>query len=303
MPAAGPPAPKSPAAGPSSQILSSVLVSLGLPPDRLSAALVSFARFFSLPLEADLLANVRRQAHTAGPSPRRETVEKTGGAEPPAEAFSRRGREARCLAALAAADKGVELTPAGLEDYAAAIDPDRRDGGQGSKKRRERNHESDDEAVVGDPRRLKDRVLDAAGQDPLLGLLNRLPGKSGRHWLTLPFDFTDGTGRYRASLRVLLDENPAAGRMALEIARFADIPAAPEQRWLFVVDAGAGKITRLEALLWPPRPERALRTLSPKLAASVQLPAECVLVRNAGDYFPFAAENRDDLLLFVNEEV
>jgi hypothetical protein len=84
----------------------SLLSSLGLPRDSLSASIVSFARFFSLPLEPELLAEVRRQTIASG------AAANPGGGK---------NREALSLAALAATDKGLRLSAAALEEYSAAI--------------------------------------------------------------------------------------------------------------------------------------------------------------------------------------
>ena len=77
---------------------------LSLPPDSLSTAILSFVRFFSLPLEKNLLLQLRRES--LGPP--------GGGKEPGL-------REARALGAAAAADKGLSLDPQALEEYARAI--------------------------------------------------------------------------------------------------------------------------------------------------------------------------------------
>jgi len=79
--------------------LANLISLLKLPQDGLSRAIVTFARFFSLPLEPKLLAALRREALGS-----RAT-----------------GREAAALAAAAAADKGINLSERALAEYAAAI--------------------------------------------------------------------------------------------------------------------------------------------------------------------------------------
>ncbi|GHV63052.1 hypothetical protein AGMMS49587_11810 [Spirochaetia bacterium] len=134
-------------ARPSPQLLttpSSLLTGLGLPGDKLSASIVAFARFFSLPLEGALLTKIRRQSLSpdtgiAAPanSPNGEQTAAPGAASAD-KALSLKFREALSLAAAAAADKGVELSRDSLADYARslsrqpAIDPDKgRSGGDG----------------------------------------------------------------------------------------------------------------------------------------------------------------------------
>ena len=80
--------------------LTNLLSSLKLPQDNLSRSIISFVRFFSLPLEPKLLNTLRREA--LGP--------KTA------------GREAAALGAAAAADKGLRLGEKTLNEYAAAIE-------------------------------------------------------------------------------------------------------------------------------------------------------------------------------------
>ena len=52
----------------------SLINSLKLPPDKLSASIVSFARFFSLPLKTEQLAEIRRQAFTSAPQTDTQTA-------------------------------------------------------------------------------------------------------------------------------------------------------------------------------------------------------------------------------------
>ncbi|MCL2265783.1 MAG: hypothetical protein FWC22_07050, partial [Treponema sp.] len=52
--------PAAPSAGIRSAV--SLAAASGLPPDKLSASIVTFAKFFSLPLKPQVLADIRRQA-------------------------------------------------------------------------------------------------------------------------------------------------------------------------------------------------------------------------------------------------
>jgi hypothetical protein len=97
------------------RILSALAQVLGLPRDGLSASIISFARYFSLPLNPDLLTKIRRDSLAAAPRPSGETV-KTG--DPP------QGRDiqsALALASAAAAAKGLELSREALTAYALAL--------------------------------------------------------------------------------------------------------------------------------------------------------------------------------------
>ncbi|MDR0386575.1 MAG: hypothetical protein LBH57_00930, partial [Treponema sp.] len=203
--------------------LTLLIRSLNLPPDSLSAALVSFARHFSLPLQPALLTKLRREVLSL----------KTPG-------------ESAALAAAAVADKGVELTPAALERYAAAIDPDarrRQTGGQGRKgdcrgqgglapESSGADQAGDASGGVSLPampdaeglRKMRD---DLDGQDPLLSLLNRIPGRDGERWMVYPFQVTAGGKRFQVSIRVAAGCGKEDVRLAVDVA-------GEERRWLFV---------------------------------------------------------------------
>jgi len=125
--------------------VSSLILAAGLPQDKLSASIVSFARFFSLPLKPEVLKHIRQQAFTMTPN-----APPVAAGEDAAEAGTVfKNREALSLAASAAEGKGVELHTKSLETYAQAIDPEsRRNNEQGDKrgKRDKNNDDHDSEA-------------------------------------------------------------------------------------------------------------------------------------------------------------
>jgi len=140
---------------------------LGLPQDRLSSAIISFARFFSLPLKPQLLANLRRFAlappsQNANQSSAAEAARANAAAAKTvftnantaatlvaegtnASLSTEKTRQAVSLSAAAAESKGVELTREGLESYAEAVDPESRRQSD-DRQRRRRNREQDDNA-------------------------------------------------------------------------------------------------------------------------------------------------------------
>ncbi|WP_461256318.1 hypothetical protein [Treponema sp. R80B11-R83G3] len=158
-------------------------VALGLPQDKLSSAIISFARFFSLPLKPQLLANLRRYAlmpsaakaalsepaviKAAATKVASQTANQSSAAANaaaakmlPANALvagdanasftAEKTRQAASLSAAAAESKGTELSPEGLESYTEAVDPESRrqdsDGQQSGFRRRRRNREQDENA-------------------------------------------------------------------------------------------------------------------------------------------------------------
>jgi hypothetical protein len=230
-------------------------LSLGLPRDALSAALISLAKFFSLPLDAKLIRNLRRQALSPPlPDPSPNGGRENGPAKPypPLPGTIR----SAALAAAAAAGKGVALSPEALGSYAAALaagraadsrdeaedEPGTEDGaGRGS-------GEAPDSPESGFPGRSKDgpplpddRDDFAEGIEerlPLLGVLNKIPGKDGRRWIALPFSFESGGVDYSVSLRIVLaDTNNIpwkAERMALDVKTLG-------RRWSFMLENPADR--------------------------------------------------------------
>jgi hypothetical protein len=115
---------RGPAKGPSvlPPSVTSLISALKLPPGSWSASILSFAKFFSLPLEGNFLNLIRQKvlgAENLGQAPNPasgEPGEAAAGAENAAEF-----REALSLAALAARAKGVDLPPEALVEYARAL--------------------------------------------------------------------------------------------------------------------------------------------------------------------------------------
>jgi hypothetical protein len=314
-----------------------LVTALGLPAGRLSTAVVAAARFFSLPLEPGLLAKIRRQALQPGQLPQPGLATQGGpaaaaGGVNETTGASFENRDAPVLAAAAAADKGVELTPAGLADYTAAIDPEagRNAGGHGgqngkkqdnnrknTEKKAEEDHFLRSEAI--DPLYLREKIIEFAEQSPLLGLMNRLPGKNGRQWIVLPFSFSENGARYHLSLKIMLNDaalgsqnghmaGHMAGQMALEIVKSGADGGKrtddAEQRWLFVLDSGRRpQDSQLTLRLWPPRPQRALQSLAGRLSQALNIAPERVFVENYTKLSFFSPENRQEVLLSVNEQV
>lgn len=282
-----------------------------MPADSLSAALVSFARFFSLPLS--LVPAVRREV--LPPPANNGFLAEAAGSGPASPEAGGRSLEALSLAALAAADKGLELSRAELERYAAAIDPqsppDNPSPGnqnQGKPDRgRDRSRPGEDQpegaaALAGDPARLKAALCAAGEADPLLDLLNRFPGGNGQRWIVLPFSFVEQGEEWRVSLRVLLNQDqPETGRaehLALEILRGSGGAA---RRSLFVMDRMPGTAPRLRVCVSEGHSPPA--SLARELATFMGLPPECVLIQKGGEYFSFTGDTLQTLLRSVNEAV
>jgi hypothetical protein len=263
------------------------LAALSLPQDRLSAVIIELARFFSLPLEPGLLSRIRRETRSGN--------EQT--AKP----------ETLSLAAAAAADKRVELSAAALKKYAQALslDPERENTPKDENKPETNNR--DLSSLVKDTAEVKNYILQTTDQNPLLKLLNRLPGKNGQRWLALPFQFAGQGVEYRACLKILMDgadlaANSQVGLMALEIAKtYSD--NSPKsgllQRQLFIVDSRNGKNPRLRIFQSDNGNEEAIIS---ELSKRLEIPPERISVQNYVNIFPIEADNQSGELFFINEE-
>jgi hypothetical protein len=244
----------------------SLAAALGLPQDKLSASIISFARFFSLPLKPQLLADIRRQAFAPPAQTGNQSIAvKTALTEAAAakvisanantaedtSASLNAAKTRQAFAAAAAESKGVELQQKGLELYTEAVDPDsrRQDGGH-QRKRRNRDQNEHTEKVsskngsvkksqyaeISSPQfftagNLKKMSFENSDQNPLLDILNRLPCKNGQRWIVYPFDFVEGGKEYFVSMRILLDDECSLNRavcMALDIVESNVIESTTE---------------------------------------------------------------------------
>jgi hypothetical protein len=262
-----------------SPLFRDLALSLGLPRDALTLSLLSLAKFFSLPLDPKLLLHLRQQALSLAP----ETApHKSGGENGPD-----RPLRSAALAAAAAAGKGVVLSPEALGSYAAALAVDDRDGeapedGDGREDSPDPpGKDSGDPPDFADPRnrgglfaeRIEERF-------PLLGILNRIPGRDGRRWISLPFSFESGGVDCKVSLRIMVADTNSipwkAEQMALDIK-------TGRRRWSFLLEnapAGAGQAcARAVFGAEPPLKPAAERSLRELLGGI----ADQVVLRNSSD--------------------
>ncbi|MDR1870179.1 MAG: hypothetical protein LBQ82_09380 [Treponema sp.] len=288
--------------------ISSLIAAAGLPSDKLSASIVSFARFFSLPLKPELMAAIRRQAFAPLPQQTQPTA-----AENASGASAAKNREALSLAAATAESKGVELNPKGLEAFAEAVDPDWQKRQESESRRRGRRNKNENEredektqsktgAITADG--LKELALESAEKASLLAILNRLPGKNGR-WIVLPFSFSENGRDFFVSLRILLETEQFSSNavcMALDIAE------GSEKQWLFVMEAASGSaqklsFNRLTVHVQPELPSASLPSFIRELSQVLDIPPERVSVKNRKESFPFESGYGGDTLCAIDEAV
>ena len=215
--------------------LSTLLSSLKMPPDNLSRAIITFARFFSLPLEPKLLYSLRQQLM-----------------EPKII-----NRETAAMAAAAAADKGIKLGEKAFAEYSSALegfiknftreqldefpvyrrlydqaeqqsDKQQGDGsytgsgnpeGQEPKqkepgnKEQKKGRDTETEKAVSPVRQ---HITELLQKWPLLDFINRIPGKNGR-WIILPFSYTSGGLEISVSMHLYIKPNVNSGTMFMDI--------------------------------------------------------------------------------------
>jgi len=280
-----------------SRTMANIVNAARLPADKLSASIIMFARFFSLPLKPEILASIRQQALIPNP----ENPE-----------IAAKMKLTLALAAAAAADKSVEIFPRGLEAYAEAIDPEwqERQGYNGNnpngqeRKKKEKEQNGPDKTGPISAAELKKTVLENAENNPLLAIMNKLPGKNGKYWIALPFSYQENGRNFKVTLRVMLSgENPAESRK-VELAAM-DIAENGENKkhWLFAFKPKNETINNLNVYHQHKLSDLNKKKLTRKLSLSLEIPEKNILFKNYNEAFPVETTCGNDLLQPVNESV
>jgi hypothetical protein len=232
-------------------------------------------------------------------------------------------REARALACIAALDKGVELSAEDLDRYARLISgrrlfpevpgADEGKGGENQGNAGAGNDEfpaepetgqdsggegggasEDGKNRSGNPETLRNLARKAEAGEPLLELLNRIPGKNEKRWLVIPIPIEDGGVRLWVTLRLLLA--PGTG-MSGDVEQMSLEINGGRRRWLFSYRPGS----ILRAALWPETGEGERANLERELAGCLGLPPGQIKI--SGWDPVFAPDCRNDDLFSVEEEV
>ena len=329
VPSKPPPQTAKPSASPPPVVprsVSSLIAAARLPADKLSASIISFARFFSLPLKPELMSAIRRQVFapsfkTASAADAPDTVKYAAAENTSDSGAAAKNREALSLAAAAAESKGVELHPKGLQAFAEAIDPEwqKRQDGEGHQRGR-RNKNRDEQEDENAPIKtgsitasgLEKIAVESAEKDPLLAILNRLPGKNGQRWITLPFDFRENGREFRVSMRILLETVHSSNRavcMALDIAESGNAESTetersvPERRRLFLLEPVNGQVDRLTVYFQPELPHKDHSLFVRELSNLLEISPQRIFVKSWTESFPCESAREDDLLRSIDEAV
>ncbi|MCL2809733.1 MAG: hypothetical protein FWD24_06675 [Treponema sp.] len=295
----------------------SLISAAGLPADKLSSSIVSFLRFFSLPLKPQMLADMRRNVfakqsaqttqqsnQTVNHSDSQNTLTTTKFFDTP------KGREVLALVAAASESKGVELSPKGLESYAHAVDPDSRQNGEGRKQNKEKKEKDSEQTEFISAEVIKKKVFDYLDENPLIDILNKLPCKNGQRWIVLPFDFSNDGKEYKVSMRILIDKDKEQTLcMALDITISSEQLENSDKeknnndnRQVFVMEIANEKPVRVSVYLQPGLPEKKHTRFKEEISSLFDIPIERIFVKNNTESFPYESGCGEDLTP-INEVV
>lgn len=135
------------------------------------------------------------------------------GPSSPKTAKEKQQLESRVLAALAAFDKDVSLSGGDLEAYAVIPYGGDNSGQDNSDRKRE-----------------------------FYGYLNRIPGKNGRHWVVLPFNYSSGGTELKVLVRILIKGSLLSSEKGNDEGLVITDIAGPKRKWRFLLNKTGEKI-------------------------------------------------------------
>ena len=258
------------------RLTSSLITAAGLPADKLSASIISFARFFSLPLKPELMSEIRRQAFSATDNTR--------------TAFS--------LAAAAIESKGFEASPESIKEYAHVIDPDfrrQKDKDKDKPKDQQQNNEKKQIATVSITANSLKNMAFEAEKNSVIAAMNHAPCRNGRKWMVFPFDFNEDNRDYKVSLRILLaTPSQPDTHMALDIVK-SEQGAAEQHRQLFVLTAANDQISRLSLYLQHELSPKTQTSLKNELSKLLKIRSDHIFFKAWTEPFPFETSFAEEM--------
>jgi len=302
--------------------------SLGFPKDALSAALLVFARFFSLSADKAFVGSLRREILDLLDNSSPENTEEKA------------VLEAKAMAAVIAADKGMLLSPVALERYARflmhpafslmAKNQEGKETSSAKTAQASQKHlgnsmgkpldrtRGDSREEIPDMDELRAIAEAQTQEDGFLDFFNCLPGKNGQYWLVFPFNVKVKGIELEVLMRVLSSERGTVpGRVSSTESGqiIADI-SGPKRQWRCFLKKSAGKF-RADIQVYPEYSQTALNHLRKEAKRFLGKGGgsswsknignfsgfEEIIVRN-GDRIPLWVEELwPDRLPFVDEEV
>jgi hypothetical protein len=228
---------------PAKELFAKTAANMGFPKDALSAALIAFARYFSISLNPALLKALRREILASG---------KSSSPESPPE---KTALEADALSALIADDKGVILSPQALEHYARFL------SSPGGNRFQPDKGEDHDREECPDAEELRVLVEEQGQNDDTLSFLNNLPGKNGQRWLVFPFSISVRGIEFQVFLRLLKKEPVSSVNGApLEDGHLIVDISSPKRQWRCFLKKAGEKLSA-DLRVYPRQPPGALKKL------------------------------------------
>ena len=294
---------------------------LGFPKDGLSISLLAFARFFSHTLSSAQLGFLRQNVLTLAKQL----------SLPAAADGERAALESESLAAFAAMDKGIVLSPDALRHYAAfftapVFSKDEKEGSTGDEdsassnegkpglSEKEKSGENDELPAA---EKIRAIAEEQAGKDDLLKHLNVIPGKNKHYWAVYPFKIAVRGTVLKVFLR-LLKREPSLQREDEYI--IADITGS-KLRYRCYLSGVAGKF-RADIRVYPELSAKALGFLAKeaeffmgkrpvekitagesKSGTGVFEGFDEIIVRNSEEPPSWAEDLCEEHLLSIDEEV
>ena len=266
------------------EVFRQAAVNLGLPQDSLSAALLVFARYFSLPIKPALIGQLRRE------------ILNTGKTSSPETAAGKAALDSEAMAAVIASDKGVTLSPEALARYASFLLPPVKNDDE---------EEPNDREELPEPEELKAIIEEQEQKDDFLGLLNSIPGKNGQYWMVFPFSIKVRGTELNVFIRLLKKEYQYIGEGEDLIV---DV-SGPKRQWRCFLKKSFGiscqASIRADIRVYPecsPKGLLFLQKEAESFLGSFEIFDE-ILVRN-GDKMPSWVEDLSEICLpSIDEDV
>ena len=276
------------------ELFKNTAASLGFPKDPLSLTLLAFTRFFSLSPSQSFLGSLRREMLTHQKSSPENGREKAA-------------MEAKALALVSAADKGVNLLPEALERYARYFSPPvlwDKEAEKGSpfsarggdkEKNREENPQSEEIRVITEEESEKDSLLD---------FMNSFPGKNGQYWSVLPFKITVKGTELSVLVRILKGGNSSFfdGPFSKEDGYLIADISSPRRQWRCILRSYNGH-SRLNIRVFPELPARDLKLLLKRAKEILGNDFGEIQVQNGEEIPSWTEDLCSEPLPFINKSV
>ena len=257
---------------PARELFVNTASALGFPPDTLSTTLLAFMRFFSLP--PAFLGLLRRETlstlKSSSPQDQKEKVLLEG----------------KAMAVSAALDKGLKLSPAALNRYAAYLIPPATE---------KSDKTLPDRKEIPGQNELQALTKEESNQDDFLDFLNTLPGKNGQKWIVYPFSIKLEGKEFNIVLRILTKAGPGENDCMI-----ADITGQKRQ-WRCIIRK-TGNALKADIKVSPGLSLRTQKLLSGE-AKRILEGFDEILIKNSEELPSWTEDLFNEPLPLLNKEV